>query len=138
MLGSERIIWEERAGMDDFKVYPIHWLFTILTFGIYFLKTYLTRLYTRYTLTNERLIKESGILKKDRDEIELFRVKDTVVHSGFFDRIVGYGDIKVVSSDVSGTFLMEKIPNAIKRREEIRLMANKAREVRGIMTVVNE
>ena len=44
---------------------------------------YLNRINTRYTLTNERLKIEKGLLSKSVDEIELFRVKDTKVKSTF-------------------------------------------------------
>ncbi len=135
---NEEVIWEEKAGMADFKVYPIHWILTICTFGIYFLIIYLTRIYTRYTLTNERIIKESGILMKARDEIELFRVKDTAVRAGLFQRFVGYGNIAIVSTDATGDFVLENMPNAMKKREQIRDMANKSREAKGVRTIINE
>lgn len=135
---NEKTIWIEKAGMADFKVYPIHWILTLVTFGIYALLIYLQRIYTRYTLTNERLIKETGILKKERDEIELFRIKDTAVRAGLFQRFVGYGNIAIVSSDMSGTFVLENMPDAMNKREQIRTASNKCREARGVRTIVNE
>jgi uncharacterized membrane protein YdbT with pleckstrin-like domain len=105
---------------------------------LYFLTTYIGRFYTRYTLTNERLIKESGILKKERDEVELFRIKDTAVRAGLFQRFVGYGNIAIVSTDLSGTFVLENMPDAMKKREEIRSMSNKSRESKGIRTIISE
>lgn len=135
---EEKTIWVEKAGMADFKVYPPHWLLTILTLGVYAFIVYLQRIYTRYTLTNERLIKESGILMKERDEIELFRIKDTAVHAGLFQRLVGYGNIAIVSSDLSGTFVLENIPEAMKKREQIRTASNICRQTRGVRTIVNE
>ena len=138
MNEAEEIIWSEKAGMKDFTVYPVHWVFTIGTLGLYFLIIYLLRFYTRYTLTNERLIIESGILKKERDEIELFRVKDSSVRAGLFQRFVGYGNIAVVSTDLTGDFVLENIPDAISKREQIRDFAKKAREAAGVRTIVNE
>ena len=138
MSENEVVIWSEKAGMGDFKVYPIHWILTVVTLGLYFLITYLNRFYTRYTLTNERLIKESGILKKERDEVELFRIKDTAVRAGLFQRFVGYGNIAIVSTDLSGTFVMDNMPDAMKKREEIRSMSNKSREAKGIRTIISE
>lgn len=138
MSDTEEIIWSEKAGMKDFMVYPVHWFLTIITLGLYFLVIYLIRFYTRYTLTNERLIIESGILKKERDEIELFRVKDSSVRAGLFQRFVGYGNIAVVSTDLTGDFVLENIPDAISKREQIRDFAKKAREAAGVRTIVNE
>ena len=138
MIPQEEIIWSERAGMKDFYVNPILWFKTLFTLGIYLLYSYLVRIYDRYTLTNERLIKESGILSKSRDEIELFRIKDTKVKSNFFQRLVGYGDIEVISTDVTDVFLMENIPDAMAKREKIRALSNYSREAKGIRTIVNE
>lgn len=138
MIPQEEIIWSERAGMKDFYVNPILWFKTLFTLGIYLLYSYLVRIYDRYTLTNERLIKESGILSKSRDEIELFRIKDTKVKSNFFQRLVGYGDIEVISTDVTDIFLMENIPDAMAKREKIRALSNYSRETKGIRTIVNE
>jgi uncharacterized membrane protein YdbT with pleckstrin-like domain len=138
VIPQEEIIWSERAGMKDFYVNPILWFKTLFTLGIYLLYSYLVRIYDRYTLTNERLIKESGILSKSRDEIELFRIKDTKVKSNFFQRLVGYGDIEVMSTDVTDIFLMENIPDAMAKREKIRALSNYSRETKGIRTIVNE
>jgi len=138
VIPQEEIIWSERAGMKDFYVNPILWFKTLFTLGIYLLYSYLVRIYDRYTLTNERLIKESGILSKSRDEIELFRIKDTKVKSNFFQRLVGYGDIEVISTDVTDVFLMENIPDAMAKREKIRALSNYSREAKGIRTIVNE
>jgi len=138
VIPQEEIIWSERAGMKDFYVNPILWFKTLFTLGIYLLYSYLVRIYDRYTLTNERLIKESGILSKSRDEIELFRIKDTKVKSNFFQRLVGYGDIEVISTDVTDIFLMENIPDAMAKREKIRALSNYSREAKGIRTIVNE
>jgi uncharacterized membrane protein YdbT with pleckstrin-like domain len=138
MESTEKTIWEEKAGLKDFYVNPVLWLLTICTLGIYLLITYLIRINSRYTLTNERLIKESGILSKSRDEIELFRVKDTAVKSTLLQRFVGYGNISVVSSDATGNFILENLPDAMAKREQIRMMSNKAREIKGVRTIINE
>jgi uncharacterized membrane protein YdbT with pleckstrin-like domain len=138
MITKEEIIWTERAGMKDFYVNPLLWIKTILTLGIYVIYTYFVRIYDRYTLTNERLIKESGIFSKERDEIELFRVKDTNVKSSFFQRLVGYGTVVVKGTDGSGDFYLESLPDAMAKREQIRTLSNQIRESKGVRTIINE
>ena len=138
MADEEQILWKEKASMRDFLVTPTLWIFTIITAGLYFIVVYLKRLYTRYTLTDQRLIKETGLLGKRIDEIELFRVKDTKISQGFFQRLVGVGDIQVISTDVSGNFTMNYLPDAKNKREQLRSMSMKAREVKGIRTIVSE
>jgi uncharacterized membrane protein YdbT with pleckstrin-like domain len=138
VISQEEIIWTERAGMKDFFVNPILWFKTLFTLGIYLFYCYVVRIYDRYTLTNERLIKESGIFSKSTDEIELFRIKDTKVKSTFFQRLVGYGDIQIISTDITDNFLIENIPDAMSKREKIRALSNLSRESKGIRTIVNE
>ena len=136
--GPEQTIWSEKASMRDFWVNPFHWVFTFCTLGLYFVLVWLTRLYTRYTLTNERLKVTSGLLAKRVDEVELFRVTDTKVYQSFLDRLVGLGTITVQSADKTGEMVLTKLPNAVIRREELRTLSNKARDVRGVRTVMME
>lgn len=138
ITSSEEIIWSEKASMLDFIVNPFHWIFTIFTLGLYFVLVYLSRLYTRYTLTSERLKVTSGLLAKNVDEVELFRVQDSKVHQSFLDRLVGLGTISVQSADKTGTIVMRKIPKAQERRETLRTLSNKARDERGVRTVMME
>lgn len=137
-MTEEQTIWTETASMKDFYVTPTHWLWSLLSLGIYVLVIYLQRYYTRYTLTNQRLIKESGLLVKNIEEIELFRIKDTKFTQGFFQRLVDMGDVAVWSSDQSGHFDLLHLPNAREKREQIRTMANLSREQNGIRTIIHD
>ena len=123
--------------MLDFFVNPIQCIYTICTLGIYFLIVYLSRLNTRYTLTDERLKITSGLLTKKVDEIELFRIKDTKVTQTFLNRLVGIGTISVISSDETENVIISYLPNSINRREEIRDYSNKSREKKGVRTIVD-
>ena len=136
-MSVEIEIWSEKASMLDFIVNPMQWIFTICTLGIYFLIVYLSRLNTRYTLTDERLKITSGLLTKKVDEIELFRIKDTKVTQTFLNRLVGIGTISVISSDETENVIISYLPNSINRREEIRDYSNKSREKKGVRTIVD-
>ena len=52
-----------------------------------------------YVVTTQRVRIISGIFSKDIQEIELFRVKDTMAHQTFFLRLFGLGTITIVSGD---------------------------------------
>ncbi len=54
---------------------------------------------THITLTSQRLKIESGILTKTREEIELYRVKDWTFREPLMQRMLGFGEVMVVSSD---------------------------------------
>ena len=75
---------------------------------------------------------------KRLDEIELYRIKDTRVDQPFFQRLVGMGTVVVISADVSGSFSIENLPGSVSKREQIRTLSNKAKEARGVWTVINE
>ncbi|PAA33108.1 hypothetical protein CJU79_23045 [Pseudomonas fragi] len=54
---------------------------------------------TRYELTTQRLFTYHGVLNKEIDELELYRVKDFSQKSPFFLRLVGLGVVQVETTD---------------------------------------
>jgi uncharacterized membrane protein YdbT with pleckstrin-like domain len=60
---------------------------------------YVSRRAVRYRVTTERLRITTGILSLVTEDIELRRVRDTSVARTFFQRMVGLGDVRIVSAD---------------------------------------
>ena len=54
---------------------------------------------TRYVLTDERIFIYSGILNREREEIELYRIKDYKVFSPIYIRIFGLSNLTINTSD---------------------------------------
>lgn len=54
---------------------------------------------TRIQLTNQRLKIYTGVFNKHKEEIELYRVKDWTFSQPFFQRLLGFGEVNIVSSD---------------------------------------
>ncbi|MGI8908640.1 MAG: PH domain-containing protein [Candidatus Sumerlaeaceae bacterium] len=80
----------------------------------------------RYRLTSQRIFITFGILNKRTDEIELEKYKDVFVNQDFWDKLVGCGDIQVVTGDVTNpTINMDDVIDPIGKKESIR---NAARE----------
>lgn len=129
-MAEETEIWNERAGLMDAIVHPLGLINLVLLPIIW-----LARLSDRYTLTNQRLIINKGLLSRSVDEIELFRVKDVTLTQTLFQRFVGYGTITVSSTDASGTFEITHLPKAYARREELRRQVFTAREAMGVRTL---
>ncbi|MBI2824207.1 MAG: PH domain-containing protein [Planctomycetia bacterium] len=66
----------------------------------------------RYKLTTQRFIQQRGLLRRTTDRIQTIDIDDITVEQGVFDRFVGTGMIKVVSSDrTDPTLLMPGIEN---------------------------
>lgn len=54
---------------------------------------------TVYTITNQRIMIEQGILSKSLNEIDLRSLDDTQFFQAFTDRLLGIGNVTLVSSD---------------------------------------
>jgi uncharacterized membrane protein YdbT with pleckstrin-like domain len=69
--------------------------------GVGALVTYLKVSTTKYVLTNERLRVTTGILSTRTEDLELRRVRDSVILRPFWARVAGLGDIQILSADAS-------------------------------------
>ncbi|MBX9795953.1 PH domain-containing protein [Sphingomonas sp.] len=90
---------------------------------------------THYELTDQRLIIRSGIFAKRIDEIELFRVKDTLVNYSLVNQLTGIGAITIRSSDATTgghDLVLRDIPQALHLREEMRRLVEAARQKRRV------
>lgn len=90
----------------------------------------------RYTLTNQRLRLERGIIAKDVEELELYRVIDTASEQSVIQRLLGVGTVVVVSSDQrSPQFVMPWVHNPRDLREQIRQLGEVRRRWRKVSEI---
>lgn len=91
---------------------------------------------TRYEVSTERLKIFAGVLNRNINDLELYRVKDTRLYEPWYYRMVGLGKIIVLTSDLSNPIIVIKaIPKANETRELIRDCVEKRRVVRGISAI---
>ncbi len=84
---------------------------------------------TSYELTTQRLRIRSGILNRRVDELELYRVKDYAMEQPLFLRIVGLGNLSMVTSDASTpTLAIRAIPDIEAVREKLRTAVQAERD----------
>lgn len=76
---AKEIVWSDRKRI----VFGLPWTFT------------------KYTLTKEKLLVESGILNKDEEEIRLYRIMDMTLKRSLLERIFGLGTIHCCTADKS-------------------------------------
>jgi hypothetical protein len=84
------------------KIMKIGWWVTaiVLLYQIVMFLFALMRLQsTLYTVTNQRIMFEQGILSKSLSEIDLRSLDDTQFFQSFTGRILGIGNVTLVSSD---------------------------------------
>jgi len=90
----------------------------------------------QYELTPERLKMRKGVLNRESDELELYRVRDTTVYEPFFLRIFGAGHVVVQSSDRTHPELkIRAIRQPEKLRQDIRGAVEKMRESKHVRDV---
>jgi uncharacterized membrane protein YdbT with pleckstrin-like domain len=76
---------------------------------------------TLYTISNQRVIVERGIFSKSIEEIDLRYVEDTRFFQTFLERILGIGNVTLVSSDkTTPTFVLYHITKPRDIREMVR------------------
>ena len=57
--------------------------------------------FTKYILTKEKLLVETGILNKDQEEIRLYRIMDMPLRRSLWQRLFGLGTIHCCTADKS-------------------------------------
>ena len=55
--------------------------------------------FTKYILTKEKLLVETGILNKDQEEIRLYRFMDMTLRRSLWQRLFGLGTIHCCTAD---------------------------------------
>ena len=132
---DEQFFWNITGSLADVKYNPLYWFLTAITLGMFLVALYYKRIFTSYSLTNKRLLIISGIFTKSVDEIELFRVTDSVAEQSMIDTWADIGNVTVSSTDKTGTIVMQKIPNPHYIRDTLRRQYMMARQAKGAVLV---
>jgi uncharacterized membrane protein YdbT with pleckstrin-like domain len=93
---------------------------------------------TTYEITDQRLIVHRGLIMKSIDEIELYRVKDVRVDFSLINQLVDIGTITITSTDRTtgpAAFVLRDVPAARERREGLRKLVDRARQLRGVREI---
>jgi uncharacterized membrane protein YdbT with pleckstrin-like domain len=109
------------------RIMKIGWLITAVVL-LYQLITLLVALFrirsTVYTITNQRVMIESGLFSKELSEIDLRYIDDTNFYQSFLSRLLGIGNVTVISSDkTTPTYVLRNINDPRAVREMIRAHA---------------
>ena len=81
--------------------------------------------FTRYELTDQKLLINTGFLNIKEEEVRLYRFVDITLHQTLFQRMFGVGNLHCQSTDrSSGDFVIE----LIKKPREIKELLSEAIE----------
>lgn len=87
----------------------------------------------RYEVTSERAKITTGLLSRRTNEIELYRVRDYTVIEPFWLRLVGCGDVVLVTADrTTPNFVLHAVPRAQALKDQIRTHTERMRQRRGV------
>ena len=89
--------------------------------------------FTRYILTDEKLLIVKGLFKQTEEEIRLYRVLDMSLTRSLTERIDGVGTIHCCSSDKTASeFDIQRIKDPRKVKEMLSDLVEKQRISRGV------
>ena len=132
---EEKEIWNGSPSQwTNFKTYVMCLLFCWLVIPIFIaLWKFLIVKTWKIKITDERLIEEKGVLSKNTDELELFRVKDIRLDQPFFLRLVGLSNVILMTSDrTNPTVIIPAIKDGNNLREELRVAIDARRDKKRV------
>jgi membrane protein YdbS with pleckstrin-like domain len=80
---------------------------------------FLNWLFSKYTVTTERILTEHGVFRRYGRTMPMSRVNDVSFDSGVIDRIFRCGTLVVSSAGEHGQLLLPDVPNVEKVQREI-------------------
>ena len=98
------------------------WVGTIIFFLIWYIHTKSTKL----SVTNNDILVERGLLRKNRKELAIDKVRTVEVDQGFVDRIFGVGLIKVFTAGDQPEIVVEGLPDPNRIRELVKQNQHKS------------
>lgn len=107
---------------------PLVLAFVLVPALVWLWRWWLTRT-TVFTLTNERLLVTRGILTRHQDNLELYRVRDYCVKQPILLRMLGLGNLELLTSDtMTPNVIIAAIPDVEGVREKLRTSVEAARD----------
>ncbi|HEX2646861.1 MAG TPA: PH domain-containing protein [Candidatus Dormibacteraeota bacterium] len=80
-----------------------------------------------YTLTDQRITIESGVLSRQEKIIPIDRVQDCTTRQSIFGRILNYGRVEIDAAGAQGAEVLANLPNPAKFRDEVFVLSEKRR-----------
>lgn len=136
--GGESVVWRGHpsqwvnAGTFTLAVLFCWLLFPVVLAVIRYLQTRATT----YTLTDQRLRIEWGLLGRDIEEVELYRIKDSSLQRTFIDKLRRTGTVRLDTSDRTAPVIwLRCIRSPAEVRERVRGAVEARRETKRVREV---
>jgi uncharacterized membrane protein YdbT with pleckstrin-like domain len=100
---------------------------------VMFLVRFLKTKFTKYEISEERIIETTGVFSRSTDETELYRVKDIRLEEPFFLRMFGLSTILLVTSDKTSPIItLSGVKNGNNLRKTLRDAVEVRRDLKGV------
>jgi len=115
-------------------------LISIVTLGIAALYYLVKAQGVLYKVTTKRVLVERGIFSKRLEQVDVYRIKDFVVERPFGQRIMGTGNILLLTMDptTQEVKLQDLKTDVVALYEQLRAAAESERVRRGVRILDNE
>jgi len=135
---AERILWRGKPSQwVNFDTYVLCTVFSLLIVPIFIaIWKWMEVKAMSYELTSQRFTYTSGVFNKTTREVELYRVRDSMIHEPFFLRMFGLGNVFVNANDKSSPrigVMAIQMPEAF--RQCLRNAVEKVREQKGVKAI---
>jgi len=84
-----------------------------------------------FTITDRRVLLDTGVLSRSSKVIALDRVQDIATNQSVLGRMLNYGQIEIDSAGSAGAEVLSAIPNPQKFRDEVFVRAESLRTTQG-------
>ena len=95
-------------------------LIPLLGVGVFLLLAWYLRVRTtRVVIEGDDLVHETGVLTRDRAQLDVHTIRSVKVRQGFTQRLFGIGDVSVFTSGDEAEIVISGIPNPAFIRERL-------------------
>ena len=117
ILNIASLVAAIRLDQQSFQIIGlVVWLGTVISLLIWYMKIKSTKV----SVTNNDILVERGLLRKNRKELAIDKIRTVEVDQDFIDRIFGVGKIKVFTAGDLPEIEVEGLPDPNKIREFVK------------------
>ena len=125
VLGAD-VLFRDRLSSD------VKLILTLLGFaiaGFWAVVTWIRWGATAFTITNQRVILDSGVFSRSSKVIPIDRVQDVSTRRSVMGRILGYGTVEIDAAGTSGAEKLEHMPAPDNFRDQVFMQSERLRRV---------
>jgi uncharacterized membrane protein YdbT with pleckstrin-like domain len=135
---DEQVIWQGGATWRAWAgAWILGWVLLPVLVGVYFLlSVWMKTKAVRWKVTSRRIERESGLLSKRVDTIELWRIRDVEYRQSILDRMFGVSSLVVTAHDGASPYLeIRGMPASRAVYDGLMSAVMAARQQRGVMNL---